>query len=502
MNLENKIMQMRQDKRAIDKIYKRRDRYDIPDWQRGKVWTKEKKQQLIDSILRGWKLPKFYFVVTSQEPEEFEVVDGQQRLTAIWEFFDNDLPLNTESTNMFGGPYYKDLKQNYSDDFDDFEIEFDRIENATDEELKQFFQRLQEGLPLTSSEKLNSVQSALRDYCLELSKRPFFSNKINIRDYRHAHFDIIAKVAAIEIEGLKVGHRYDDLKRVFESQVGFSPNSQVAKRLNDALAFLDRAFPEKTPFLRSRTILQSIVTLACRLVSTEKTDGLENTFYSFVKEFMKELSHQVELGQKATDEDYINFQKSVAANIRSGTERRHEILLRKLLAFDAKFTHALGSEAIVESGIGKQIKSLSDSVILLVAKTNEAYSSKYGTDLFRHTNKTSLGLNRTGKSTQSFDEYQRLIDDLYYIFHEGHEGRLDSDKPISFTHIKDLRTDLRHDLGKDSIKKRIRVSATFKNYAGGGTPSTVDPERFALVQLNILKSIEKDLKILLEKFSE
>src|SRR5665647_2207735 len=86
-------MQMISEKRALDKIYKRRDRYEIPDWQRGEVWDTSKKQQLIDSILRNWKLPKFYFLRTSEEAEEFEVVDGQQRLLAIFEFFDNVLAL-------------------------------------------------------------------------------------------------------------------------------------------------------------------------------------------------------------------------------------------------------------------------------------------------------------------------------------------------------------------------------------------------------------------------
>ena len=55
-------MKMTAEHRAIDKIYRRRDRYEIPDWQRGEVWDTAKKQRLIDSILRGWKLPKFYFV--------------------------------------------------------------------------------------------------------------------------------------------------------------------------------------------------------------------------------------------------------------------------------------------------------------------------------------------------------------------------------------------------------------------------------------------------------
>src|SRR5258708_22382873 len=120
-------MQMVSKKRALDKIYKRRDRYEIPDWQREEVWDTHKKQQLIDSILRGWKLPKFYFLKTSDEPEEFEVVDGQQRLMAIFEFFDNALQLSSASAKTFKGKVYKELPSATSDAFDDFEIEYDEI---------------------------------------------------------------------------------------------------------------------------------------------------------------------------------------------------------------------------------------------------------------------------------------------------------------------------------------------------------------------------------------
>jgi hypothetical protein len=153
-------MKMTAEKRAIDKLFRRRDRYDIPDWQREEVWDREKKQRLIDSIMRGWKLPKFYFVKTSGE--NYLVEDGQQRLAAIWEFFSNELPLSGDSAKVFGGQFYRDLPRRVSDSFDDFEIEYDVIEGATDQELKEFFQRLQEGMTLTSSEKLNAVHSKLR----------------------------------------------------------------------------------------------------------------------------------------------------------------------------------------------------------------------------------------------------------------------------------------------------------------------------------------------------
>src|SRR5216683_1467703 len=92
---EVESMKMTSERRAIDKVFRRRNRYDIPDWQREEVWNREKKQRLIDSILRGWKLPKFYFVKASGE--NYLVEDGQQRLATIFEFFSNDLPLSAES---------------------------------------------------------------------------------------------------------------------------------------------------------------------------------------------------------------------------------------------------------------------------------------------------------------------------------------------------------------------------------------------------------------------
>ena len=133
-----------------------------------------KKQNLIDSILRGWKLPKFYFLKLSDEPEEYDVVDGQQRLSAIFDFFDNELLLSDASAKEFGGGVYKALPDKVIDAFDDYEIVFDEIVDATEEEVKQLFQRLQDGLPLTSSEKLNSVHSRLRDFVRAQTKHPLF----------------------------------------------------------------------------------------------------------------------------------------------------------------------------------------------------------------------------------------------------------------------------------------------------------------------------------------
>jgi hypothetical protein len=294
-------MKMVSEKRAIDKIFRRRDRYDVPDWQRGEVWNRDKKQRLIDSILRGWKLPKFYFIEVSGE--NYLVEDGQQRLNAIWEFFSNELSLSADSAKQFGGRCYRDLPPTVADSFDDFEITFDVISGATDEELKEFLQRLQEGMPLTSSEKLNAVPGKLTDYCRSAANHPFFTKTVAIPNTRYAHFDILAKVATVEIEGLEAGLRLEDIRQVFLAQSSFASTSAIGKRIKAALDFLNKGFKNKGSSLRTRTIVQSLVTLTCKIVAIGRSAGHEVQLRKFFEAFMAELAEQVELGQSATDSD-------------------------------------------------------------------------------------------------------------------------------------------------------------------------------------------------------
>jgi hypothetical protein len=486
--------------RALDKIYKRRDRYEIPDWQRGEVWDTRKKQDLIDSILRGWKLPKFYFLRTGDEPEEFEVVDGQQRLTAIFEFFDDELELSPASASAFGGILYKNLPEVTSDAFDDFEIEYDEIVDAEEEEIKQFFQRLQQGLPLTASEKLNAVHSNLRDFCSKVARHEFFARSVAFADKRYTHFDVAAKAAAIEIEGVDTGLRFDDLRETFGAQKSFSDKSATASRLTATLDFLARAFPDRESRLRNRAIVQSVITLASRLVATGRAAGHEARFRVFVVGFVDELSRQVELGIGATDPDYVLFQRSVSANVKNSVRIRHEVLLRKLLRTDAILGEVFDPAVVAESGLSADISRLGDSIGDVVTKTNAAYAAKHGKDLFKPTNKTLGALRRLGTVITDYKQYKAFVDDLYFLFWEGPGTRLGAAAPASFTDIRDLRTDVDHDVdhGKDKevAAKRRKLGEVFVKYAGSATPTTIAPERFPVVQVALLKAVEADLRTL------
>ena len=104
---------------------------------------------------------------------------------------------------------------------------------------------------------------------------------------------------------------------------------------------------------------------------------------------------------------------------------------------------------------------------------------------------------------KTVDAYKNFIDDLYFLFRESVGTRLNGVWPQSFVHVNELRTDLRHDVdhgdaGKVRAKRR-KAGSTFALYGGTGTPDTIEPVKFPLVQSNVLSAIEGDLRAILLK---
>lgn len=384
-----------------------------------------------------------------------------------------------------------------SDAFDDYEIEYDEITDATDKEVKEFFQRLQEGLPLTSSEKLNSVHSKLRDYCTKLAKHSFFSETITVANKRYAYFDIGAKVVSLEIEGLDTGLRYEDIRTVFLENATFSGRSAVAIRIRKALDLLHAQFPKGFKAFRNRTIVQSMLTFVCHLqqagLKTEKRKALKE----FITYFLNELGRQVELGQQATDPDYQTFQRTVNANVRSGARTRQNILLRKLFRKHPDFFLAMSQSGELAVGINNDVTRISDSIRDTIASTNERYAAVHGKDLFKPTNKTTKAIHAISKPITDLDLYKTFIGNLYFIFRESIGQRLVDQLPPSFSDVNDLRTMIQHDVdhGKaaKAASKRKQLAAVFSKYSGVSSSDVVGPAQFPLVQVNILGAIETDM---------
>ena len=128
-----------------------------PDFQRPAVWGLAQKQLLIDSILRDYDVPKLYWRKTGTKPDTYDVVDGQQRLRAIWEYFDGIFKLPNDSdpidSNKVASLGYDDLPDELRLKFDIYPLDVIILEGIEEDEVKEMFLRLQNGTTLKAQEK-------------------------------------------------------------------------------------------------------------------------------------------------------------------------------------------------------------------------------------------------------------------------------------------------------------------------------------------------------------
>ena len=92
-----------------------------PDYQRRHRWSNEISSRLIESLILNIPIPFVYISQDIDVDEEIEdgharysVIDGQQRLTAIFDFFENKYPLTgLEVLEKLNDSYYRVYRSSY-----------------------------------------------------------------------------------------------------------------------------------------------------------------------------------------------------------------------------------------------------------------------------------------------------------------------------------------------------------------------------------------------------
>lgn len=181
----------------------RADRLDLqPNFQRGEVWGKGKKQRLVDSVLRGWHIPPIH-VIQVPNSERQEVLDGQQRLAAIRDFMQNSFPINGEQEPQekaiaeLDGLFWDDLSEEIKGRFEDFTIRVLTISDYKPREPGELFYRLNQPTNLTSAEQRNAYFGEARQQIKKLTEQMesigFSRELMGFSNSRMAYDDILAK---------------------------------------------------------------------------------------------------------------------------------------------------------------------------------------------------------------------------------------------------------------------------------------------------------------------
>ncbi len=102
-----------------------------PPYQREHVWDQEDDSLLIDTLERGWTVPRIYVNLTKSGI--YEVVDGQQRLTAIFAYTAGGFRLTDVARHK--GKKFDELPAEVQNRILDYPLEALLVEEASMDEL-------------------------------------------------------------------------------------------------------------------------------------------------------------------------------------------------------------------------------------------------------------------------------------------------------------------------------------------------------------------------------
>jgi hypothetical protein len=162
------------------------------EYQRGAVWTITQKKKLVDSLLRGYPLPVIYLhhikkTVAGMQREDLEIIDGQQRINALYEFAEGAYPLldpiEDDAQARFplflkdqpcpwGRKDFHSLPDELREQFLQTELPVAMITSDESNEVRDLFVRLQGGMPLNPQEKRDVHPGNFTDFVLQTGGKP------------------------------------------------------------------------------------------------------------------------------------------------------------------------------------------------------------------------------------------------------------------------------------------------------------------------------------------
>lgn len=247
-------------------------RLDPPYQRMGGVWTKEKKQLLIDSILNDYDIPKIYFhlydvKVDHDNGYNYAVIDGRQRLETIWEFIEGKFCLSSDFTYQknseinLSGLSYDDISQQYPKikiQLDSFTLPVILVETDDEDLIEDMFSRLNEAVPLNAPEKRNSIGGDLVRAIREVASHQFFEKEVSFNNNRYQHLEIAARFLLIE-DSLACEGRLVDTKKVYLDSLAkryIRDNIETVNRLKSSvleiLEEMVEVFTERDELLKSQ----------------------------------------------------------------------------------------------------------------------------------------------------------------------------------------------------------------------------------------------------------
>lgn len=248
----------------------KRDGIDLqPEYQRGYIWSSDFKDKLLYSIIKSYPIGNVSLRIRTEKNDKGamqEVVDGQQRLTTIYNFIENEYVIQSDVSRSIieyiieylgedsdvklqrlkkklhnKGKIllsFKQLPQVIRDNILAYNISITNITNGSDEEIAEYFRYLQNQERLRAGEIINSVpDTELDKYLKMIDNKDLLLDKLSFGNKRKQFDRVFYSILGL-IDG-QIGFGVTDKEVMkFVSECN-ELNSQTITKINYCIGVLN-----------------------------------------------------------------------------------------------------------------------------------------------------------------------------------------------------------------------------------------------------------------------
>jgi len=116
-----------------------------PPYQRRSVWNQDYKDFFIDTVLNGYPAPAIFIYqeITPEGVSKVSIVDGKQRLSTLFEFANNEFPVDEKATiERFRGQYFKDFDSETKQNFWKYQFAIEYVPSSDEKIIGNIFDRI------------------------------------------------------------------------------------------------------------------------------------------------------------------------------------------------------------------------------------------------------------------------------------------------------------------------------------------------------------------------
>ncbi len=220
-----------------------------PPYQRRSVWNQEYKDYFIDTILNGYSTPAIFLYqeITPQGASTYSVVDGKQRLSALFDFVKDVFPVSDTATlTRLRGKYFSDLGDDVKAEYWRYQFAVEYLQSADEKIINSIFDRINRNVARLTPQELRHARygGEFITQAESLSEWMFALFPVNFPNItprskkQMKDVELMAQLLLLIEEGPK-SYSQDDLDSAFSARdTAWEMKDEASRRLQSVIASL------------------------------------------------------------------------------------------------------------------------------------------------------------------------------------------------------------------------------------------------------------------------